>query len=71
MRLFSTAKDNQREIKVKIFEGEEQMVKDNHLMGVLSMPVPPAPARVPQIEIEISIDSNTIIKVKANNKTDG
>lgn len=35
------------------------------------MTVPPAPARVPQIEVAFDLDSNGILQVFATNKADG
>lgn len=46
-KIFSTAKDNQKEVKIKIYEGERVLCKDNHHLGTFTMQVPPAPARVP------------------------
>ena len=42
-KMFSTAKTNQKEVKIKIFEGERAMTKDNHEMGLFKLQVPPAP----------------------------
>ena len=36
-KMFSTAKTNQKEVKIKIFEGERAMTKDNHEMGLFKL----------------------------------
>ena len=43
-KIFSTAKDNQTEVKIKVFEGEREMCKDNNHLGTFALKVPPAPA---------------------------
>lgn len=36
-KIFSTAKDNQKEVKIKIFEGDRAMTKDNHHLGTFAL----------------------------------
>ena len=47
------------------------MTSDNHHLGTFSLQVPPAPARVPQIEVEFEVDTNGVLVVTATNQADG
>ena len=44
------------------------MTKDNHNLGMFALQVPPAPARVPQIEVTFEVDTNGVLHVTAENK---
>ena len=44
------------------------MTKDNHHLGTFALQVPPAPAKVPQIEVVFDVDSNGVLQVIATNK---
>jgi len=69
---FTTVKDNQMALDIKVYEGERPMVKDNHLLGQFEMGgIPPAPAGKPSIEVTFAIDKNGILKVKAKDKATG
>lgn len=69
---FSTATDNQKSVRVKIFEGERKFVRDNKLLGKFSLTnLPPAPARKLKIEVTLEIDVNGILKVSAVEKATG
>lgn len=69
---FSTAADNQTSVEIVIAQGERPMARDNkqlgkfHLDGIMS-----APRGVPQIEVEIDVDSNGILSVTAKDKGTG
>ena len=66
---FSTAADGQTAIKVKIFQGERELVRDNKLLGNFNLvSIPPAPKGVPQIEITFDIDADGIVHVTAKDK---
>jgi Hsp70 protein len=60
LQVFSTAADGQTAIKVKIFQGERELVRDNKLLGNFNLVgIPSTPKGVPQIEIMFNIDAGT------------
>ena len=69
---FSTASDNQTSVEIHILQGERPMSRDNrslgrfHLDGIMS-----APRGVPQIEVTLDLDSNSILTVSAKDKATG
>jgi len=60
-----TMKDNQREVHVRVFQGEARMVVDNVFLGELRLPVPPAPAGKQSLEIRFLYDTSGILEVEA------
>jgi molecular chaperone DnaK len=70
--VFSTASDNQPSVEIHILQGERPMAKDNrslgrfHLDGIMA-----APRGVPQIEVTIDIDANSIMHITAKDKATG
>lgn len=65
-RKYTTSVDGQKNLKVAVYQGERDMVKDNRKLGefVLS-DIPPMPAGIPQIEIQFYLDADGILRVKA------
>jgi molecular chaperone DnaK len=71
-RSYTTAADNQTEVTIHILQGERSLVKDNKSLGQFNLTgIPPAPARVPQIEVTFDIDANGILHVTAVDKATG
>ncbi len=71
-RIYTTAADNQPEVEIHILQGERPMAKDNKSLGRFHLAgIPPAPARVPQIEVTFDIDANGILNVTALEKGTG
>lgn len=71
-RVYTTAVDNQSEVTIHILQGERSLAKDNKSLGQFNLSgVPPAPARVPQIEVTFDIDANGILNVHASDKATG
>merc|ERR1712137_265677 len=69
---FTTYADRQEAVDIKIYEGERQMTKDNHLLGNFRLGgIPPAPRGTPQIEVTFDIDANGILNVSAQDKATG
>jgi len=68
-RIYTTASDNQPEVEIHILQGERPLAKDNKSLGRFHLTgIPPAPARVPQIEVTFDIDANGILQVSAQDK---
>jgi molecular chaperone DnaK len=68
-RVYTTANDNQSEVEINVLQGERPMAKDNKSLGTFKLTgIPPAPARVPQIEVTFDIDANGILNVTAVDK---
>jgi len=71
-RIYTTAADNQPEVEIHILQGERPMARDNKSLGRFHLAgIPPAPARVPQIEVTFDIDANGILNVTAQEKGTG
>jgi molecular chaperone DnaK len=70
--VFTTAEDGQTEVDVKVFQGEREMTYGNKLLGNFQLVgIPPAPARVPQVEVTFDIDANGIVNVSAKDRGTG
>jgi molecular chaperone DnaK len=71
-RVYTTAADNQPEVEIHILQGERPMARDNKSLGKFYLGgIPPAPARIPQIEVTFDIDANGILNVGALEKGTG
>jgi molecular chaperone DnaK len=70
--VFTTAADNQTSVEVHVLQGERPMAGDNRTLGKFNLDgIPPAPRRVPQIEVTFDIDANGILNVSAVDKATG
>lgn len=68
----TTTQDYQKEILFQVYEGERAMTKDNRLLGQFELKgVKVAPRGVPQIEVQIDVDENGILQVKAKDQDTG
>ena len=70
-QIFSTASDNQPSVQINICTGNRTMFKDNKMLGTFNLDVMPAKRGIPQIEISLDIDANSILTVKAVDKGTG
>lgn len=61
--LYSTMADNQKQIEVKIYQGEAREVSGNVHLGQLKVPVPPRPAGEVSIDVRFSYDSSGLLEV--------
>jgi len=71
-KLYSTVKDMQTSVNVKVLQGESKIANNNKTLGFFSfIGLPAAPAGTVQIEVTFSIDSNGIVNVTAKNVATG
>ncbi|MFM8315561.1 MAG: Hsp70 family protein, partial [Deltaproteobacteria bacterium] len=63
---FTTYVDGQTSVDIHILQGERELVKDNRSLSRFQLKgLPPLPAGIPKIEVELIIDANGILNVKA------
>ncbi len=65
-RQYTTSIDAQKNLKVSIYQGERDLVKDNrHLGEFILKNIPPMAAGIPKIEIQFLLDADGILTVRA------
>jgi L1 cell adhesion molecule like protein len=70
--VFTTYYDNQDEVIVYVYEGENKRAKDNNLLGKFVLAgITLAPSGEPDIHVIFDIDVNGILNVSAEDKTTG
>lgn len=63
---FTTARDNQTEALIVVYEGEGRCVKDNHLLGYFKITgIPQAAKGTPEISICMDINASNVLTVLA------
>lgn len=71
-RLFTTSVDNQKEVRIKVYQGEKRKASENELLGELILSgIPPKPRGVPKIEVKFEIDADGIVHVTALDRDTG
>lgn len=71
-RQYTTSVDGQKNLKIAVYQGERDLVKDNRKLGEFILSgIPPMPAGLPKIEIHFYLDADGILKVKAQELRSG
>ena len=71
-KIFTTAAPYQRDVEIKVLQGERPMARDNKRIGNFKLKgIRKATAGVPQIEVTFDIDANGILKVSAKDLDTG
>jgi molecular chaperone DnaK len=70
--IFTTTRDNQSAVKIRVLQGEADVAQENDLLGefVLSG-IRPARKGEPEIEVSFDIDANGIVSVSARDQATG
>ena len=69
---FSTASDNQSSVEIHVLQGERLMANANRSLGRFHLDgIPPSPRGIPQIEVIVDIDANSIMSITAKDKATG
>lgn len=65
-KVFSTSRDNQTELELRILQGESNKASENKLIGKLVLKgIPKAPKGVPKINVSFDFTSNKVLRVTA------
>ena len=71
-RQYTTYKDGQSGIKIAVYQGERDMVKDNRKLAEFNLTgIPGMPAGLPKIEVSFLINADGILVVKAKELRSG
>ncbi len=63
--IYSTVRDRQKQIDLKVYQGENLRPADNVLIGELTVPVPPKAAGEEAVEVRFTYDINGALEVEA------
>ena len=70
--LFTTTRDDQSSVKIRVLQGENEVALENDLLGEFVLAgIPRAPKGEPEIEVAFDIDSSGIVSVSARDVTTG
>ena len=67
---FSTHKDDQNAVVIRVFEGDKSRTSENSLLGIIELTgIPPAPRGKPSISVMFDLDCNHILCVTATDNS--
>ncbi len=71
-RQYTTQKDGQSGIRISVFQGERDLVKDNRKLAEFNLSgIPAMPAGLPKVEVTFLINADGILTVKAQELRSG
>lgn len=71
-RQYTTHKDGQGSMRISVYQGERDMVKDNRKLAEFNLTgIPGMPAGLPKVEVTFMIDADGILKVSAKELRSG
>ena len=71
-QIFATTKDNQKEVRIKVYQGESTRVEENTFLGDFVLKdIRPAPRGEVSVEVCFQIDADGILQVSAKNQETG
>jgi len=71
-RQYTTHKDGQGSMRISVFQGERDLVKDNRKLAAFNLTnIPGMPAGLPKVEVSFMVDADGILKVKAQELRSG
>ena len=71
-RQYTTHQDGQSDMRISVFQGERDLVKDNRKLASFTLKgIPGMPAGLPKVEVSFSINADGILSVKAKELRSG
>jgi molecular chaperone DnaK len=67
--VFTTTRDNQSAVKIRVLQGDSELASENDLLGEFILSgIRPAPRGEPEIDVTFDVDANGIVNVSARDK---
>ena len=63
--MFTNAVANQKDMLIRVLQGERELAKDNWELGSIVLPFPPGPKGSARVGVQFAIDANGILQVLA------
>jgi len=63
--MFTNAVANQKDMLIRVLQGERELAKDNWELGRIEIPFPPGPKGSARVGVQFAIDANGILQVLA------
>lgn len=60
---YYTVSEQQKEVNIKVYQGESRLVKNNVYLGELNIPVKPSPKGEERIDVRFSYDMNGLLDI--------
>ncbi|MBP6624630.1 MAG: Fe-S protein assembly chaperone HscA [Chitinophagaceae bacterium] len=71
-RQYTTQQDGQSSMRISVFQGERDLVKDNRKLAEFNLSgIPGMPAGLPKVDIQFTINADGILQVKATELRSG
>jgi molecular chaperone HscA len=71
-RQYTTQRDGQADMRITVFQGERDLVKDNRRLASFNLKgIPGMPAGLPKVEVSFNINADGILSVKAKELRSG
>ncbi|MBK5002366.1 molecular chaperone HscC [Pseudomonas sp. S31] len=70
-RTVSTLHDNQKLVKLEIYQGESRLVSNNIFLGELEIPVPPLKAGEVSLDVRFTYDNNGLLEAQVHLPVNG
>lgn len=71
-QIFTTTRDNQTEVRIKVYQGESGKTKENTFLGDFVLKdIRPAPRGEMEVRVTFQIDADGILQVSAKNEETG
>lgn len=67
----TTVENNQRAMRLRVFQGEARLVKDNVLLGELRIVLPPGQAGKEEVDVRFTYDASGLLEVRATTLSTG
>ncbi|MCS6991224.1 MAG: Fe-S protein assembly chaperone HscA [Chitinophagales bacterium] len=71
-RIYTTSRDGQTQLRISVYQGERDLVKDNRKLAEFILKnIPPMPAGLPKVEITFTLNADGILQVRARELRSG